>query len=175
MLDRASVANSRPQSEQNLLVALQGVPKPALCAIFGEALGRRIWSLTRNPKREPIPGSVTKGGGLQPSTEVEIASGMVDYISRQMAEALQRSGRRAKAVALRLVCGDDTVRTGQTRFPTPAADVNVISAAALKLFQDLTFPGMSLTAVNLTATTVHKPPLADNSLPLGRALVAAEA
>ena len=127
---------------------LSGVPRPALQAVFGHALGRRIWEQAR-PK--------AVASAARPATQVadaEIASGMVEYVSRQAADTLRGRGRQAKAIRLTVAYADGESRQVQMRLARPTDEGDEIAESATELLRRL--PARGVLSVDLKVTSVEQ-------------------
>ena len=130
------------ESANGMLAALAGVPRPALQAVFGKDLGRRVWEQTRQAASDGI-------------ADEEILGGMIEYVSRRAAEALRANGRQAKAIGLRLLYADGVATLYRTRLPRPTNDGIEIREAAMDLFGQAQARGATVEAVDLKVTSVQ--------------------
>jgi hypothetical protein len=128
---------------------LRGVPKPALQAVFGKALGRRIWNQTRAVSSPTVADAAAK------VADGDISTGMVVYLSRQAAKALRERGRLAKAVGLRITHEDGSATLIRTRLARPTDDEREIVEAGEQLLRESRASGLRVASADLTMTTVE--------------------
>jgi nucleotidyltransferase/DNA polymerase involved in DNA repair len=160
---------------------LSGVPKGALRTVFGKALGRRIWEQVRRPR--PLAGQAERAGPTLPNagavtlgvTDSELIVAMIESVSRRAAETLDQHRRQAKALGLKLVHSDGSVKTESARLARPSADASEIAAAAVELFQRCALGDSPLVSINLTTTTVQTEALLDSVAPFGCPVTATHA
>jgi DNA polymerase-4 len=124
---------------------LQRVPRPALQAAFGDALGGEIWYNARGMDkgetektvtREPVSVSretAVEGG----TTDAELLSGLIEYLSERIAAALRESERRARAIGLRIRYIDQFAASQTVRLTSASNDERDLSAEAKELLAQL--------------------------------------
>jgi hypothetical protein len=109
---------------------LHRVPKPVLRAVFGKALGGKIWEQTR---RGSEPNAPAKCSDAIPVLEGEIVVGMIQYVSKQASETLRGRGRHARAIGVRVIYADGVSRTERTVLVRATNDAKEIGTAAMTL------------------------------------------
>jgi hypothetical protein len=146
---------------------LLGVPRPALQAVFGHALGRRIWEQGRVQ---------AAAGVLRPVNQIadaEIAARMVEYVSRQAADTLRGRGRQAKAIRLTVAYADRESRQVRTRLARPTDEGDEIAECAGALLRRL--PVHGALSVDLRVTSVEVVTTQERANGLGYSLAGSSA
>ena len=143
-----------------MVVDLRGVPRPMLQTVFGRLLGRRIWEQARQPADHRLGSQMAREGRSTPLStnavsDAEIVGGMTEYVSRRAAETLDKSGRQAKAIGLRIVYVDGVSRIDRMRLARPTNQEQQLSAAAMELFRRSEARDVAVEAVHLTVTSVQ--------------------
>jgi len=125
---------------------LHGVPRLALQTIFGKSLGRRIWNQARSKVAHAaaVPAHAVTDG--------EISTGMVEYVSKQAADALHEARRQATAIRLTVTWAQGKTHVARTRLSKPTSDAAAIADGATKLLSR--FPTYAIQSVNLALSTV---------------------
>jgi hypothetical protein len=144
----------------SLLGELRRVAKPALQAVFGKGLGRRIWQQARRPVGSSESKTAAESSPEGPArvvdvTDGEIVGGMIGYVSRCAAETLTRNRRQAKAIGLRLVYMDGTTTVARTCLVRPTSDAEELHVAAMALFGEKEARGVGVASVDLRVRTVQ--------------------
>ena len=125
------------------IAELGRVPRPALRAAFGEAIGAQIWErargldgrevmLTATPKS--ISRETTVEGG---TTDAEFLSGLIEYLCERVAATLRDYRRRPRSIGLRLRYVDHFSAHQSLRLTKPSTDERALHTAAMELFQKL--------------------------------------
>jgi nucleotidyltransferase/DNA polymerase involved in DNA repair len=158
-------SNATVAGGQSLIAELRDVPKAALQTIFGQGLGRRIWSSARglletNPNAQAARlGNTGEANGLVVA-DGEIVAGMVEYVSRRAGEALRKSGRQAKAIGLAVAYADGTSSLERTRLARPTNDATELAEAAIALFRRTAGrAAVAVAAVDLRVTSILMEPV----------------
>ena len=143
-----------------MVVDLRGVPKPMLQTVFGRLLGRRIWEQARRLADRRVGSPTDRERGSTPLStnavgDADIVGGMTEYVSRRAAETLDKSGRQAKAIGLRIVYVDGVSRIDRMRLTRPTNQEQQLSAAAMELFRRSEARDVAVEAVHLTVTSVQ--------------------
>jgi nucleotidyltransferase/DNA polymerase involved in DNA repair len=92
---------------------------------------------------------------VSPVGDADIVGGMTEYVSRRAAETLDKSGRHAKAIGLRIVYVDGVSRLERMRLARPTNQEQQLSAAAMELFRRSEARDVAVEAVHLTVTSVQ--------------------
>jgi DNA polymerase-4 len=122
---------------------LRQVPKPALQAAFGEAIGQQIWERARGlDGREVLlpstPKSVSRETTIEGGTiDTEFLGGLIEYLSERVGSTLREYGRQAHTIGLRLRYVDQFSAHQTVRLARPANDERELLAAAMELFGKL--------------------------------------
>jgi DNA polymerase-4 len=122
---------------------LRQVPKPALQAAFGEAIGQQIWERARGlDGREVLlpstPKSVSRETTIEGGTiDTEFLGGLIEYLSERVGSTLREYGRQARTIGLRLRYVDHFSAHQTVRLTRPANDERELLAAAMELFGKL--------------------------------------
>lgn len=136
---------------------LRRVPKPALQAIFGDAIGKQIWERARgldgHELRERSPAdcisreATIEGGGL----DREFLAGLIRYLSKRVGSTLCENGKRAHTVGLRVRYVDDFSVCEAVRIRRPGSDEREILDAAGSLFAKLRTRRVPVGLIGVTA------------------------
>src|SRR5881392_542501 len=122
---------------------LRQVPKPALQAAFGEAIGQQIWERARGlDGREVLlpstPKSVSRETTIEGGTiDTEFLSGLIEYLSERIGSTLREYGKQARTLGLRLRYVDHFSAHQTVRLSKPANDERELLVAAKELFGKL--------------------------------------
>jgi len=102
---------------------LRRVPKPALQAAFGEAIGQQIWERARGlDGREVLlpstPKSVSRETTIEGGTiDMEFLGGLIEYLSERIGSALREYGKQARTIGLRIRYVDHVSAHQTVRLP----------------------------------------------------------
>jgi len=118
---------------------LRRVPKAALQAAFGEAIGQQIWERARGlDGREVLlpstPKSVSRETTIKAGTiGPDLLSGLIEYLSEHIGSSLREYGKQARTLGLRL----RYVAHQTLRLSKPTNDERELFLAAKELFVKL--------------------------------------
>src|SRR6266576_252676 len=119
------------------------VPKPALQAAFGEAIGQQIWERARGlDGREVLlpstPKSVSRETTIEGGTiDTEFLGGLIEYLSERVGWTLRKYGKQARTIGLRIRYVDHFSAHQTARISKPTNDERELLAAAKDLFVKL--------------------------------------
>jgi DNA polymerase IV len=122
---------------------LRQVPRPALEAAFGEAIGQQIWERARGlDGREVVivatPKSVSRETTIEGGTiDTEFLGGLIEYLGERVGSTLREYGRQARTIGLRLRYVDHFSTHQTVRLARPTNDERELLAAAMDLFAKL--------------------------------------
>ena len=122
---------------------LRRVPKAALHAAFGEAIGQQIWERARGlDGREVLPPSTPKSVSRETTIEggtidTEFLSGLIEYLSERIGSTLREYGKQARTLGLRLRYVDHFSAHQTVRLSKPTNDERELLFAAKELFTKL--------------------------------------
>lgn len=122
---------------------LRQVPRPALRAVFGEAIGQQIWERARGlDGREVLhpatPKSISRETIIEGGTfDTEFLSGLTEYLSERIGSTLREYGKQAHTIGLRVSYIDHFSAHQAVRIPQASNDQRKILAAAKDLFKKL--------------------------------------
>jgi len=137
---------------------LRQVPKPALRAAFGEAIGQQIWERARGlDGREVLlpstPKSVSRETTIEGGTiDTEFLGGLIEYLSERIGSTLREYGKQARTIGLRIRYVDHFSAHQAVRLTKPTNDERELLAAAKDLFTKLFTRRV---AVRLAGVSVH--------------------
>jgi nucleotidyltransferase/DNA polymerase involved in DNA repair len=115
-----------------------GVPRPALEAVFGRTLGRRIWEHNRkvtSRKGEVSPGAAEALAAASAAVIAgpEIAHGIIKHLSQRAADTLRQNGRKARCITLELTYADGTSKMERLHLGAPTDEPRELMAASEEL------------------------------------------
>src|SRR5437016_339803 len=122
---------------------LRQVPKPALQAAFGEAIGLQIWERARGlDGREVLlpstPKSVSRETTIEGGTiDTEFLGGLIEYLSERIGSTLREYGKQARTLGLRLRYVDYFSAHQAVRLIKPTNDERELLSAAKEMFGKL--------------------------------------
>jgi DNA polymerase IV len=122
---------------------LRQVPRPALEAAFGEAIGQQLWERARGlDGREVVivatPKSVSRETTIEGGTiDTEFLGGLIEYLGERVGSTLREYGRQARTIGLRLRYVDHFSTHQTVRLARPTNDERELLAAAMDLFAKL--------------------------------------
>jgi DNA polymerase IV len=122
---------------------LRRVPKAALQAAFGEAIGLQIWERARGlDGREVLlpstPKSVSRETTIEGGTiDTEFLSGLIEYLCERIGSTLREYGKQARTIGLRLRYVDHFSARQTVRLTKPTNDERELLVAARELFVKL--------------------------------------
>jgi hypothetical protein len=128
---------------------LHGVPRLALQTIFGNHMDRRIWDRARSKVAHAaaVPAHTV--------TDAEISAGMVEYLSKQAADALGEARRQATALRLTVTWAQGETHVARMHLSKPTSEAAAIADGATRLLSR--FPTYAVQSVNLALSTVDAP------------------
>jgi len=122
---------------------LRQVPKAALQAAFGEAIGLQIWERARGlDGREVLlpstPKSVSRETTIEGGTiDTEFLGGLIEYLSERIGSTLREYGKQARTIGLRIRYVDHFSAHQTVRLTKPTNDERELLASAKDLFAKL--------------------------------------
>ena len=122
---------------------LRQVPKPALQAAFGEAIGQQIWERARGlDGREVLlpstPKSVSRETTIEGGTiDTEFLGGLIEYLSERIGSTLREYGKQARTIGLCIRYVDHFSAHQTMRLSQPSNDERELLATAKDLFGKL--------------------------------------
>ncbi|OLB88978.1 MAG: hypothetical protein AUI12_03705 [Acidobacteria bacterium 13_2_20CM_2_57_6] len=146
---------------------LRQVPKPALQAAFGEAIGLQIWERARGldgrevstASQSPITGlpstpkSVSRETTIEGGTiDTEFLGGLIEYLSERIGATLREYGKQARTIGLRIRYVDHFSAHQTVRLTKPTNDERELLTTAKDLFAKLFTRRV---AVRLAGVSVH--------------------
>jgi DNA polymerase-4 len=141
---------------------LREVPRPALEAAFGEAIGRQIWERARGlDGREVIlqaaPKSLSRETTIEGGTiDTEFLGGLIEYLCERIGAALRDYGRQARTLELRLRYVDYFSAHRAERLTQPTNDERELLAAAKALFAKLLTRRVAVRLAGVSVTNLEK-------------------
>ena len=140
---------------------LRQVPRPALEAAFGEAIGRQIWERARGlDGREVImpatPKSVSRETTIEGGTiDTEFLGGLIEYLSERIGSTLREYRKQARTIGLRVRYVDSFSAHQTARLTRPTNDERDLLAAAMELFGKLFTRRMAVRLVGVSVTNLE--------------------
>lgn len=138
---------------------LRRVPRAALEATFGEAIGRKIWERARGlDGHEAMMPSTAKSVSRETTIEggtmdAEFLCGLVEYLSGRIGSTLQGDGRLARTIGLRIIYVDQFTARQTARLARPS---NVPSELLAKqLFAELFTRRVPVRSVNVSVANLE--------------------
>src|SRR6266567_4606214 len=122
---------------------LRRVPKAALQAAFGGAIGQQIWERARGlDGREVLvlstPKSVSRETTIEGGTiDTEFLGGLIEYLSERIGSTLREYSKQARTIGLRIRYVDHFSAHQTVRLTKPTNDERELLAAAKDLFDKL--------------------------------------
>ncbi len=149
---------------------LRQVPKPALQAAFGEAIGQQIWERARGlDGREVLlpstPKSVSRETTIEGGTiDTEFLGGLIEYLCERIGSTLRDivtydrravNGKQARTIGLRLRYVDHFSAHQTARLSKPTNDERELLAAAKDLFGKLFTRRVAVRLVGVSVTNLE--------------------
>jgi DNA polymerase-4 len=140
---------------------LRQVPRPALEAAFGEAIGRQIWERARGlDGREVVivatPKSVSRETTIEGGTiDTEFLGGLIEYLSERVGSTLREYGRQARTIGLRIRYVDHFSAHQTVRLTRPSNDERELLAAAMELFAKLFIRRVAVRLAGISVTNLE--------------------
>src|SRR2546430_362599 len=122
---------------------LRQVPRPALQAAFGEAIGQQNWERARGlDGREVLlpstPKSISRETTIEGGTiDTEFLGGLIEYLSERIGSTLREYGKQARTIGLRIRYVDHFSAHQTVRLSKPSNDERELLATAKDLFSKL--------------------------------------
>ena len=140
---------------------LRQVPRPALEAAFGEAIGRQIWERARGLDGREVmltaaPKSISRETTIEGGTiDTEFLGGLIEYLSERIGATLRLHGRQARTISLRLRYADYFSAHRAERLLRPTNDERALLVAAMALFGKLFTRRVAVRLVNVSVTNLE--------------------
>ncbi len=140
---------------------LRQVPKPALQAAFGEAIGQQIWERARGlDGREVLlpstPKSVSRETTIEGGTiDTEFLGGLIEYLSERIGSTLREYGKQARTIGLRIRYVDHFSAHQTVRISKPTNDERELLVAAKDLFGKLFTRRVAVRLVGVNVTNLE--------------------
>jgi DNA polymerase-4 len=140
---------------------LRRVPKPALQAAFGEAVGQQIWERARGlDGREVLlpstPKSVSRETTIESGTiDTEFLGGLIEYLSERIGSTLREYGKQARTIGLRIRYVDHFSAHRTVRLAKSTNDERELFAAAKELFDRLFTGRVAIRLVGVSVTNLE--------------------
>jgi DNA polymerase-4 len=149
---------------------LRQVPKPALQAAFGEAIGQQIWERARGlDGREVLlpstPKSVSRETTIEGGTiDTEFLGGLIEYLSERIGSTLRDNGthdrkavngKQARTIGLRIRYVDHFSAHQTVRLVKPTNDERELLAAARDLFGKLFTRRVAVRLIGVSVTNLE--------------------
>jgi DNA polymerase IV len=135
------------------------VPKPALQALFGEAIGKQIWERARGLDGKGLPErasaefisreTTVEGSGV----DREFFATLIRYLGKRVSSALRENGKQAHAVGLRVRYVNDFSAHESVRIHATSDEGKILDAAN-ELFTKLWTRGLPLRLISVTTKCV---------------------
>ena len=140
---------------------LRQVPKPALQAAFGEAIGQQIWERARGlDGREVLlpstPKSVSRETTIEGGTiDTEFLGGLIEYLSERIGSTLREYGKQARIIGLRIRYVDQFLAHQTVRISKPTNDERELLVTAKDLFGRLFTRRVAVRLVGVSVTNLE--------------------
>src|SRR5438132_11354479 len=140
---------------------LRQVPKPALQAAFGEAIGQQIWERARAlDGREVLlpstPKSVSRETTIEGGTiDTEFLGGLIEYLSERIGSTLREYGKQASTIGLRIRYVDQFLAHQTVRISKPTNDERELLVTAKDLFGRLFTRRVAVRLVGVSVTNLE--------------------
>ena len=140
---------------------LRQVPKAALQAAFGEAIGQQIWERARGlDGREVLlpstPKSVSRETTIEGGTiDTEFLGGLIEYLSERIGSTLREYGKQARTIGLRIRYIDQFSAHQAVRLNKPTNDERELLVAAKELFAKLFTRRVAVRLVGVSVTNLE--------------------
>jgi DNA polymerase IV len=140
---------------------LRQVPRAALEAAFGEAIGRQIWERSRGlDGREVLmpatPKSVSRETTIEGGTiDTEFLGGLIEYLCERIGSTLREYTKQARTIGLRVRYVDSFSEHQSVRLTRPTNDERELLAAAMKLFGKLFTRRVAVRLVGVSVTNLE--------------------
>ncbi len=137
---------------------LRAVPRDALIAAFGDAIGAQIYDRARGRDlrevRAPaVPKSVSRETTIEAGTiDLEFLGGLLEYLCERVGTTLRGYGRQARTLGVKLRYVDSLSAARATRLAPPTHDEKQLLAAALEVFRALFTRRAALRFIGVSVT-----------------------
>jgi DNA polymerase-4 len=140
---------------------LRAVPREALVAAFGDAVGQQLYERARG--RDPrevlapaVPKSVSRETTIENGTiDLEFLAALLEYLSERVGSTLRGYNRQARTLTLRLRYTDFVSDARAARLAPPTNDEKRLLAAAMELFRALYTRRVALRFVGLSVSNLE--------------------
>jgi DNA polymerase-4 len=140
---------------------LRAVPREALVAAFGDAVGQQLYERARG--RDPrevlapaVPKSVSRETTIENGTiDLEFLAALLEYLSERVGSTLRGYNRQARTLTLRLRYTDFVSDARAARLAPPTNDEKRLLAAAMELFRALYTRRVALRFVGLRVSNLE--------------------
>jgi DNA polymerase-4 len=122
---------------------LRRVPRAALEAAFGEAVGGQIWERARGRDARAVHApaeakSISRETTIEGGTiDLELLAALVEYLAERIGTTLRAHGRQARTLALKLRYTDASFAARSTKLGAATSDEKALLATALGIFRAL--------------------------------------
>jgi DNA polymerase-4 len=140
---------------------LRQVPRRALEAAFGEAIGRQIWERARGMDgREvtapAVPKTISRETTIEGGTiDLEFLRGLIEYLTERIGTTLRGYGRQARSVGLRLRYTDFLSAHRTERLLRPTNDERALLEAAMAIFEKIFTRRVAVRLVSVGVTNLE--------------------
>jgi DNA polymerase IV len=140
---------------------LRQLPRPALEAAFGEAIGRQIWERARGLDGHEVmtpatPRSVSRETTIEGGTiDTQFLGGLIEYLSKRIGSTLREYGERTRSLGLRIRYVDHFSTHQTVRLVKPTNDERELLPAAMELFDKLFERRVAVQLVGLSVTNLE--------------------
>jgi DNA polymerase IV len=137
---------------------LRQVPKPALQAAFGEAIGEQIWERAqgldgREVLQPSTPKSISRETTIEGGTiDTEFLGGLTEYLSERIGSTLREYGKQAHTIGLRVRYIDHFSTHQTVRIPRATNDEREILYVARELLSKLFTRRVAVRLIGVNAT-----------------------
>jgi len=137
---------------------LRAVPRAALLAAFGEAIGAQIFERARGVDARDVhalavPKSVSRETTIEAGTiDLNFLSGLLEYLSERVGSTLRTYQRQARTLAVKLRYVDSLSAARATRLTPPTHDEKLLLATALDVFRAIFTRRVALRFVGVSVT-----------------------
>ena len=140
---------------------LRQVPRPALEAAFGEAIGGQIWERARGLDGREVmmpstPKSVSRETTIEGGTiDTEFLGGLIEYLCERIGSTLREYRNQARTIGLRVRYVDSFSEHRTVRLTRPTNDERELLAAAMELFGKLFTRRVAVRLVGVSVTNLE--------------------
>jgi DNA polymerase-4 len=140
---------------------LRQVPRAALEAAFGEAIGGQLWERARGLDGREVmmpstPKSVSRETTIEGGTiDTEFLGGLIEYLIERIGSTLREYGRQARTIGLRIRYVDHFSAHQTIRIARPTNDERELLAEAKELFAKLFTRRVAVRLVGVNVTNLE--------------------